>query len=227
MNDAAKAKIISVFNEKGGSGKTTTACQLAGTLGIRGYDVLVADLDPQQTSASWLARKGGANFAATIWPGFRYEGGIALELGKLASKYDVIVIDCAPSVKQEGTWAALLVSDMALIPTKLGPSDTDALPAAMKLTKTAWKTLGRQFPVFVVPVAHRKNRQDERTALELLSHDDEFPLCPFSLGDRVPFTRSMVYGATAHALPHSKEAVNEIEGLASFVCEQLSLEKKA
>ena len=39
------------FTRKGGVGKTTTACQLAGTLGHRGYDVLVADLDPQQTSA--------------------------------------------------------------------------------------------------------------------------------------------------------------------------------
>ena len=41
------AHIITVFNQKGGVGKTTTTCQLAGTLGYRGFDLLVADMDPQ------------------------------------------------------------------------------------------------------------------------------------------------------------------------------------
>lgn len=221
------AKIITVFNEKGGSGKTTTACQIAGTLGLRGFDVLVADLDPQQTSASWLSRQGGVNFPASIWPGFRYGKDIALELGKLATKYDVIVIDCAPSVEKAGTWAALLVSDLALIPTKMGPSDTDAIPAAKALAKTAWRTLGHQFPVYVVPVAHRKNRQDDKLALELLAQDEDFPLTPCSLGDRVPYTRSMIYGATAHALPHSKEAVQELEQLVDFVQQKLQMKVTA
>lgn len=218
-----QAKIIAVFNEKGGSGKTTTTCQLAGTLGHRGLDVLVADLDPQQTSASWLSRHGGKNFPASIWPGFRYGKDIAMELGKLSTKYDVIVIDCAPSVEQPGTWASLLVADIALIPSKLGPSDTDALPAAKALAKNAWRTLGRTFPVYVVPVAYRKNRQDERLAVELLEKDKEFPLTPCALGDRVTYTRSMLYGATAHSMPHSKEAVQEIDTLADFVQKQLRM----
>jgi len=227
MSTQSLAKIISVFNEKGGSGKTTTACQLAGTLGHRGFDVLVADLDPQQTSASWLSRQGGKNFPASIWPGFRYGKEIATELGKLAQKYDVIVIDCAPSVEQAGTWAALLISDLALIPSKLGPSDTDALPAAKALTKNAWRTLGRNYPVYVVPVAYRKNRQDERMAIELLAEDQDFPLTPCALGDRVTYTRSMIYGATAHSLPNTKEAVQEIDELADFIQQQLQLNVKA
>ncbi len=223
MSSQKLAKIISVFNEKGGSGKTTTACQLAGTLGHRGFDVLVADLDPQQTSASWLAREEGKNFPATVWPGFRYGKAIASELGKLASKYDVIVIDCAPSVEQPGTWAALLVSDLALIPTKLGPSDTDALPAAKALAKNALRSAGRDFPVRVLPVAHRGNRSDDRLALEILKGDVEFPVLPLTLGDRTAYTRSMLFGATAHSLPNAKPAITEIDALADMVQELIGL----
>ncbi|MGE5522805.1 MAG: ParA family protein [Rhodospirillaceae bacterium] len=38
---------ITVFNQKGGVGKTTTTLNLAGLLARRGADPLVIDLDPQ------------------------------------------------------------------------------------------------------------------------------------------------------------------------------------
>jgi len=41
------AKVISISNQKGGVGKTTTTCSLAAGLKKRGYRVLAIDLDPQ------------------------------------------------------------------------------------------------------------------------------------------------------------------------------------
>lgn len=41
------SKTISISNQKGGVGKTTTACVLIGELTKRGYNVLGVDLDPQ------------------------------------------------------------------------------------------------------------------------------------------------------------------------------------
>lgn len=215
-----------MMNEKGGSGKSTLSCQLAGTLGHRGFDVLVADLDPQQTSATWLSRGEGQHFPATIWPGFRYGKSIAAELGKLAAKYDIIVVDCAPSVEQSGTWAALLVSDLALMPTKLGPSDTNALPSAKILAKRAMDASGRNFPARVVPVAYRANRADERNALEILRKDEDFPVLDAVLSDRTVYVRSMLFGSTVHSLPNARAAILEIDALADQVQEIIELPLK-
>ena len=45
---------IMVLNSKGGSGKTTIATNLASYYAAHGYDVVLGDLDRQQSSLAWL-----------------------------------------------------------------------------------------------------------------------------------------------------------------------------
>lgn len=64
------AKIISIINQKGGVGKTTTTCSLANALSLKGKKVLLVDMDPQSNLSQSL---GIGDFENNIYQALKQE----------------------------------------------------------------------------------------------------------------------------------------------------------
>ena len=58
---------VAIINQKGGSGKTTTAVNLAAALAEKGKRVLVIDVDPQASASKWLGIRDGGKGLFTVF----------------------------------------------------------------------------------------------------------------------------------------------------------------
>ena len=94
-------RIIACVNQKGGSGKTTTAVNLAATLGERGKKVLLLDLDPQASATNWLGITDAGRGLLDAFAG-------------QAELLDLVLPTPAPGVEIIGSSAWLLGVDKAL-----------------------------------------------------------------------------------------------------------------
>jgi chromosome partitioning protein len=110
--------VISLINQKGGVGKTTTAINIASALSLRNHKVLMVDADPQGSVLQWQST--GANREFDV---------IQLSMPELSTKiinhratFDHVVIDSPPALSHISQ-AIAASSDLAIIP--IAPSSLD------------------------------------------------------------------------------------------------------
>ena len=76
-------KVISISNQKGGVGKTTTAVNLSASMGIKGKKTLIIDIDPQGNTTSGLGfdRRNLKNSSYDIFIGDKKAEDVILSTG--------------------------------------------------------------------------------------------------------------------------------------------------
>ena len=216
------AKIIVVVNQKGGSGKTTLSMQLAGTLGRRGYRILVVDADPQGTATRWAASsEDDTPFPATV-AGLAPAGGkIHREVKKYMADYEYIIIDCPPSVDSPVPQSALLIADLALVPVVPSPADLWAARGIKQLIENA-ENINEDLDVRLIANMVQPRTTLGKDALEILD-DFGIPLTDSSLHLRTVYRESTLYGSTVHIFgSRARPAIEEIESLTDELLKILS-----
>jgi chromosome partitioning protein len=219
------SKVITVFNQKGGCGKTTIAMSLAGAIGLRGYSALVVDMDPQGTASRWAsAAPEELPFPASVMSLAPMEGKMHRELRNHVDKYDVIFIDCPPAMSSAAPTSAMLVSDLTLIPVVPSPADIWAAESAKKLADAA-KANNDTLVARVVANMVQRSTSIAKELMELLAEDQEFPLLKASLGSRAAFREAQILGSTVHRVPRATAAIEEVEAMVDEVLAILALPK--
>src|SRR5919199_2858947 len=92
--------IIAVLGEKGGTGKTTFATNLAGMRAAAGRDVLILDAD-RQGSASYWAEKREKHDVPSVTSVQKFGTGLMRAVSDMARRYGDIVIDIAAGDSRE------------------------------------------------------------------------------------------------------------------------------
>ena len=114
--------VIAICNEKGGSGKTNIAINLALKLALAGDDTLLIDADPQRSVDVFTDIRADSSLPLLFNSVSKLGSSMLKEIQSLKQKYDSVVIDTGGRDSQEMR-QALAVCDIAIIPAI--PSDLD------------------------------------------------------------------------------------------------------
>lgn len=212
--------VVAVVAEKGGTGKTTTAENLAYEAARDGHTVVLIDIDGQITATKWFGRRQPdealqdeenpkvisaqpARLPATIEA--------AKRLGAT-----FIVID-SPGHNSPAMTAAARAADYVLVTTRPEIGDVETLG----LVRDALM-LGGNPPAVVNFMQCPPKGDYEQLWAGPVKAEYGFDVCPVATRTRRDFANAPVSGKTASELDPAGKAAAESLALYKFVCEQVN-----
>ena len=207
--------VITIAQQKGGSGKTTLAVNLAVAFSRMGHSVALLDTDPQGSLGRWfLARRArmavpGMDLStASAW-------GVTYECEKLRKTTDIVIVDTPPKVDAD-LRPALREADLILIPVAASHVDLWAVEGVLDLAARE-----RKRATIVLNRTQAGTRLDGEVARSAAALDAG--LARARLGHRVAFAATLGTGLGVQEAGRSA-AGSEVQALADEVLALLQAE---
>lgn len=200
---------IAVANQKGGTGKSTLAVNLAAGFSRRGPTVLL-DADPQGSASQWSQMGGKEDDLPPIERLNDADAGIAIRRTAGSKRY--VLVDCPPHLGSEALRSVLAVVDLVLIPVQPSPLDLWAsvnMAAAIRESRALNKAL-RAYMVL--------NQLDRRNALSRSMREAlaefEIPALANGLSRRAAYRSAALEGGSVYALGgRGASATEDVEAI--------------
>lgn len=193
--------IVLVGFEKGGSGKTTIATNLAAMRQNRGFDTVLIDTDsPQLTSTLWANVRAEScaespNLKQVLC--MTKVGRLAWDVVKVAEKYDTVIIDAGGRDSQELRYA-MAICDIAIMPLRPSQFDSWSVDTMLKIIKEVKDATQHErafspsrYKLLLNAVNPNPMMKEHEEVRELLrDYSDFMTTLPFVMYDRVSIRRA-------------------------------------
>jgi chromosome partitioning protein len=214
--------ILSVLNQKGGTGKTTIAIHIGMAWVRQGARVLLIDADPQGTALDWSEARGMETPALPVLGLPRPT--LHREVPALVENYDHIIIDGPPQTEAI-VRSAMMAADLLVIPVQPSGVDVWGARPIVALLVDAMTANPKLKAVFAV---NRKVSKTflSRAVLEALKVY-RLPVLTSALTHRVAFAESVGNGRTVFDIDPRSVASAEVTALAKEIWETAHDEEAA
>ena len=209
------SKVITISQQKGGTGKTTLAVHLAlAFIKYHSLKIAIIDTDPQGSLGKWFMIREEKKLSndnltfktASLW-GAQYES------KALKKDHDIVIIDTPPKIESDAR-PSIESADLVLIPMAASHVDFWATGAIVEIAKKANKKILIQI-----------NRSNQRS--KLISKTNDFikslnvSATKTIIGNRQIYAASMGEGKTAVEKQKKGIAVEEIKHLSEQILSEI------
>ena len=209
------SKVITISQQKGGTGKTTLAVHLAlAFIKYHNFKVAIIDTDPQGSLGKWFIVSSEKKLSndnltfktASLW-GAQYES------KALKKDHDIVIIDTPPKIESDAR-PSIEAADLVLIPMTPSHVDFWATEAIVEIAKKANKKILIQI-----------NRANQRS--KLISKTNDYiksinvSATKTITGHRQIYASSMGEGKTAIEKQKKSKAVEEIKKLSEQILSEI------
>lgn len=210
--------IILLGGEKGGTGKSTLATNMAVMRAMAGADVLLLDTDKQATSSTWATIREEEEAMPRIFSVQKFGKGIPAQVQDLQGRYTDIIIDAGGRDNPELRYA-LAVAEKAFIPVL--PSDFDAwtIRDMDRLVELA-KSFNPNLEAYIVisrASTHPQSKEAEDTRRDIQAEElEHLTLADTVIYERVAYRKAARNGRVIVELANKdrdEKALAEIEAL--------------
>ena len=206
--------ILLVGGEKGGTGKTTIATNLAAMRAGAGRDVLLLDTDRQGSASFWAATRSEETELAGVACVQKFGKGLQSQVRDLAKRYQDVVIDAGGRENLE-LRNALAVAELALVPMRPSQLDVWSLARMSELIEEAsnYNPELRSLVVLNAASTHPGVSEASETA-EVVEEFENLKLARAIVRDRIAFRRAAMAGlSVAELTPADEKARAEVQAL--------------
>ena len=203
-------KVIAVLNQKGGSGKTTIATQLARGLQLKGFSVLLVDSDMQGSARDWRAVDEDNPV-----PVIGLDRPTLDKDLKSVSDKDFVVIDGSPQATSLAI-SAIKAADFVLIPVQPSPYDVWATSDLVDLVRQRIEMTDGQLQAAFVVSRAIQNANISKEVTGVLS-EYELPVLDNKIYQRVIYPKTAALGQTVFDTDSSNPALIEMNAVLNEV----------
>lgn len=206
--------IVLMGGEKGGTGKTTLATNLAAMRSLAGRDVLLIDTDPQGSANYWAQNRDEWEVKPRVACVQKFGKGLPAEVKDLAKRYQDIIIDAGGRDSVE-LRAALVVAKRAYIPIQPSQFDIWTLNRMDELIETS-KGFNPDLQAWVIISRSSTNPSvhESDDTMEIMGDFPNLGLARITIRDRIAYRKAAKDGmAVCELKPKDPKAVEEMEAL--------------